>query len=247
MQGGAVALGHAIGSSGSRVLTTLIYALRRLGKQRGDRDALSRRRQRRRAGRGGPVIRDRRDRRRRHDGQRHRPDVCAGRVRCRAARCRRGVARSRQEDDREEPREVRREGQADDGRSRRRAWPNHRWRPISARSPAVDYVVEAIVEDLAAKRALFSTLDTLTRPDVMLTSNTSSISITSLGRGHDPPGSRARDALHESGAADDAGGTGPRAGDVGRVDAGGGRRCHRRSARRRSKPPTTPASSPIAS
>jgi len=34
-QGGAVALGHAIGSSGSRVLTTLIYALRRLGKRRG--------------------------------------------------------------------------------------------------------------------------------------------------------------------------------------------------------------------
>jgi acetyl-CoA C-acetyltransferase len=35
VQGGAVALGHAIGSSGSRVLTTLIHALRRLGKRRG--------------------------------------------------------------------------------------------------------------------------------------------------------------------------------------------------------------------
>ena len=35
VQGGAVALGHAIGSSGSRVLITLIYALRRLGKRRG--------------------------------------------------------------------------------------------------------------------------------------------------------------------------------------------------------------------
>lgn len=35
VHGGAVALGHAIGSSGSRVLTTLIYALRRHGKKRG--------------------------------------------------------------------------------------------------------------------------------------------------------------------------------------------------------------------
>jgi acetyl-CoA C-acetyltransferase len=35
VQGGAVALGHAIGSSGARVLTTLIYALRRTGKKRG--------------------------------------------------------------------------------------------------------------------------------------------------------------------------------------------------------------------
>ncbi len=33
--GGAVALGHAIGSSGSRVLTTLLYALRRRGLKRG--------------------------------------------------------------------------------------------------------------------------------------------------------------------------------------------------------------------
>jgi 3-hydroxybutyryl-CoA dehydrogenase len=45
----------------------------------------------------------------------------------------------------------------------------------------VDYVVEAIVENLEAKRALFGTLDTLTRPEVPLTSNTSSISITVLG------------------------------------------------------------------
>jgi 3-hydroxybutyryl-CoA dehydrogenase len=45
----------------------------------------------------------------------------------------------------------------------------------------VDYVVEAVIESLDAKRAIFQTLDTLTRPDVMLTSNTSSISITALG------------------------------------------------------------------
>ena len=45
----------------------------------------------------------------------------------------------------------------------------------------VDYVVEAIAEDLQAKRAVFERLDAITRPDVMLTSNTSSISITVLG------------------------------------------------------------------
>lgn len=35
VQGGAVALGHPIGASGARVLTTLIYALKRTGKRRG--------------------------------------------------------------------------------------------------------------------------------------------------------------------------------------------------------------------
>src|SRR4029450_12420491 len=44
-----------------------------------------------------------------------------------------------------------------------------------------DYIVEAIVEDESTKRALFSRLDTLTRRHVILSSNTSSISITTLG------------------------------------------------------------------
>jgi acetyl-CoA C-acetyltransferase len=35
VHGGAVALGHAIGSSGARVLTTLLYALRRRNVTRG--------------------------------------------------------------------------------------------------------------------------------------------------------------------------------------------------------------------
>ncbi len=35
IQGGAVALGHPIGASGARVLTTLIYALKRTGRKRG--------------------------------------------------------------------------------------------------------------------------------------------------------------------------------------------------------------------
>jgi 3-hydroxybutyryl-CoA dehydrogenase len=44
-----------------------------------------------------------------------------------------------------------------------------------------DYVVEAIFEDADAKRDLFLQLDKITRPDVILSSNTSSISITTLG------------------------------------------------------------------
>ena len=35
MHGGAVALGHAIGASGARVLTTLLYAMKRRGVRRG--------------------------------------------------------------------------------------------------------------------------------------------------------------------------------------------------------------------
>jgi len=44
-----------------------------------------------------------------------------------------------------------------------------------------DYVVEAIVENLDAKRALFTSLDAIVPADAILASNTSSISITSLG------------------------------------------------------------------
>jgi 3-hydroxybutyryl-CoA dehydrogenase len=45
----------------------------------------------------------------------------------------------------------------------------------------VDVVIEAIVENLEAKSALFTSLDALTRPEAILASNTSSISITALG------------------------------------------------------------------
>ncbi len=45
----------------------------------------------------------------------------------------------------------------------------------------VDYVVEAIIENADVKTRLFGDLDRVTRPDVILSSNTSSISITTLG------------------------------------------------------------------
>src|SRR4051812_17052650 len=43
-----------------------------------------------------------------------------------------------------------------------------------------DYVVEAIFEDPGVKCELFARLGTITKPDVILASNTSSISITTL-------------------------------------------------------------------
>jgi len=46
---------------------------------------------------------------------------------------------------------------------------------------AVDYIIEAIVEDAEAKRTLFTSLDAIARPEVILASNTSSISITRIG------------------------------------------------------------------
>ena len=45
---------------------------------------------------------------------------------------------------------------------------------------SADYVVEAAIEQIDIKRKLFAELDRITRPGVMLTSNTSSISITAL-------------------------------------------------------------------
>lgn len=44
-----------------------------------------------------------------------------------------------------------------------------------------DFVVEAVVEDVEIKRRVFQQLDEITRPEVVLATNTSSISITKLG------------------------------------------------------------------
>lgn len=44
-----------------------------------------------------------------------------------------------------------------------------------------DYVVEAVVENAEVKRDIFARLDALTKPEVILASNTSSISITLIG------------------------------------------------------------------
>jgi len=44
----------------------------------------------------------------------------------------------------------------------------------------VDFVVEAVIEDLALKKSVFKELDVLCRPEVILSSNTSSMSITEI-------------------------------------------------------------------
>lgn len=50
-----------------------------------------------------------------------------------------------------------------------------------------DLVIEAIVEDLAAKRALFAQLEALVRPDAILATNTSSLSVTAIAAGLQRP------------------------------------------------------------
>ncbi|MEE9505239.1 MAG: 3-hydroxyacyl-CoA dehydrogenase family protein [Thermodesulfobacteriota bacterium] len=45
----------------------------------------------------------------------------------------------------------------------------------------VDFVVEAVIEDLELKKNVFKELDELCRPDVVLATNTSSMSITEIG------------------------------------------------------------------
>jgi 3-hydroxybutyryl-CoA dehydrogenase len=58
-----------------------------------------------------------------------------------------------------------------------------RLRPTTTLEPfaEADYIVEAIVEDVDAKRQLFAGLDAIVPPGAVLSSNTSSISITVLG------------------------------------------------------------------
>src|ERR1043166_4960344 len=50
-----------------------------------------------------------------------------------------------------------------------------------------DLVVEAIIENLAAKTALFAQLDRVTKPECILSSNTSSISITKIAAATNRP------------------------------------------------------------
>jgi len=50
-----------------------------------------------------------------------------------------------------------------------------------------DLVIEAVVENLEVKKRVFAKLDERTRPEVVLASNTSSISITELGAATDRP------------------------------------------------------------
>jgi len=57
-----------------------------------------------------------------------------------------------------------------------------------AEAAAAGLVVEAIVENLAAKRALLRELETVLGPDAVLATNTSSISVTAIANGLQRPG-----------------------------------------------------------
>ncbi len=52
---------------------------------------------------------------------------------------------------------------------------------------SADFVIEAVVENLAVKTKIFAQLAELTRPGVIMASNTSSISLTELGAATDRP------------------------------------------------------------
>jgi 3-hydroxybutyryl-CoA dehydrogenase len=51
-----------------------------------------------------------------------------------------------------------------------------------------DLVIEAIVEELAPKQELFAELERVCRPDVVLATNTSALSVTEIASGVDTPG-----------------------------------------------------------
>ena len=116
--------------------------------------------------------------------------------------------------------EVRREGQADRGAiATRRSAGSSTATSLDALADA-DYVVEAIVENADAKRALFAQPRRASpRPDVDPRVE-HVVDLDHRARRRDEAARQgARHALHEPGAADDAGRDDPRPGDVGRVDA----------------------------
>lgn len=53
---------------------------------------------------------------------------------------------------------------------------------------AADLVVEAVVESLAVKKAIFATLDSVVSPDAVLATNTSSLSVTEIATANTRPG-----------------------------------------------------------
>ena len=73
-----------------------------------------------------------------------------------------------------------------------------------------DLVIETAVEKEEVKRKIFHDLCAVLKPEAIVASNSSSISITRLAAVHRPPRAIYRHSLHEPGAADGAGRTDPR-------------------------------------
>ena len=65
-------------------------------------------------------------------------------------------------------------------------------------------VIEAATEKEEVKREIFKKLVPALKPDALIATNTSSISITRLASSTDRPGQVHRHAFHEPGAGDDA-------------------------------------------
>ena len=73
-----------------------------------------------------------------------------------------------------------------------------------------DMVIEAATEKEEVKRKIFTALCPSLKPETIVGTNTSSISITRLAAATDRPGAFHRHSFHESGAADGAGRNHPR-------------------------------------
>ena len=66
-------------------------------------------------------------------------------------------------------------------------------------------MVEAVVEELSVKKALFAALDEICKPGVVLATTTSSLPVIECAMATQPPGRRGRAALLQPGAGDGAG------------------------------------------
>ena len=108
----------------------------------------------------------------------------------------------------------------------------------------VDFAIESVAENETVKRKIFADLSPALKPEAILATNTSSISITRLAAAHRPAGALHRHALHESGAGDGAGGARARHRHR-RRDLRGGAGFRRRSSARR--PPWRRISPPSSS
>ncbi len=86
-----------------------------------------------------------------------------------------------------------------------------------------DLVIEAIVEQLDAKRALVASLDAIVGRECILATNTSSLSVTAIASASAHPGARGGPAFLQPGSADEG-----RRGDFRPADRAGGDRAPRR-------------------
>ena len=96
-------------------------------------------------------------------------------------------------------------GKLERGRPRRRAGAGHAARPGWTTWPTATWCIEAVVEELSVKQALFATLDEICRPGAVLATTTSSLPVDRAGSRDRPAGRRGRAALLQPGAGDEAG------------------------------------------